>query len=268
MSLRARAMLGTLVLGAIILPMVTAHTLARAVVFHEHASGVAPFHLELMPLIGLTALSTAPLVGMIQGGVRWLISRRRVRELTRSGSRARLGGIDYLRIPGEQVTLFTAGVRRPMIYATTGAERSLSREAFEAGLLHERAHIRHHDLLWLAMIALAEAGIGMLPSARRALVNLRIEIEWQADQAALRAGAERQGLFDAIVGAADGIPGVAALSGAGTVERLRWLAEPGARPVEGAGIGAAFTGLLMPPVVAHVLVWTGLVCALCAQHLR
>lgn len=268
MSLRARLALVAILVAAVSLPAITAHTLFPAFLFHEHPGDDAPLHLELIPLLVLTVVSCVPLVGMVRGAARWFAGRRRLRIVTSSGTATSFRGIAYRRIPGDQVTLFTAGLRTPVIYATAGAERHLAPDALEAALLHEQAHVHGRDLDWLPVVACAEAAVGMMPFARKALHALRIEIEWRADRDALTNGAGRQALFDAIVGAVDGVPASAALSGVGTVERLRWLADPSAQPAHEEGFTAILVGLITPPAFAHVLVWTGLICALCAHHLR
>lgn len=266
--MRARLALVAILVAAVSHPVLTAHTLFPAFLLHEHAWGDARLHPELIPLLILTLVSCVPLIGMLGGAARWMSGRRRLRTVTSMGVPASFRGIGYMRIPTEQVTLFTAGLRTPVIYATAGAERRLAPDALEAALLHEQAHVHRRDLDWLPVVACAEAAVGMLPFARKALHALRVEIEWRADRDALSSGAQPQGLFDAIVGATDGTPASAALSGVGTAERLRWLADPSAEPVREAGFTPVLAGLITPPVFAHVLVWTGLVCALCAHHLR
>lgn len=267
MSARARLALVAILVVAVSLPAITAHTLFPAFLLHEHAGDYAQLHPELIPLLVLTVVSCVPLVGMMRGTARWIAGRRRLGMVTSSGSSTSFRGIAYMRIPGDQVTLFTAGLRTPVVYATVGAEHRLAPDALEAALLHEQAHVHHRDLDWLPVVACAEAAVEMLPFARKALRALRVEIEWRADRDALISGAERQGLFDAIVGSVDGVPVSAALSGVGTVERLRWLADPSAQPTHEEGFTAVLAGLITPPVLAHVLVWTGLICALCAHHL-
>jgi len=267
-SLSARLALVAILIAAVSLPAITAHTLFPAFLLHEHVGDDAQLHPEIIPLLVLTVVSCVPLVGMMCGAVRWIAGRHRLRTVTSSGTPMSFRGIAYMRIPGDQVALFTAGLRTPVIYATAGAERHLAPDALEAALLHEQAHVHHRDLDWLPVVACAEAAVGMMPFARKALHALRIEIEWRADREALMNGAERQGLFDAIVGAVDGVPASAALSGVGTVERLRWLADPSAQPTQEEGFAAVLAGLITLPVFAHVLVWMGLVCAFCAHHLR
>jgi len=267
MSRRAHAMLILVLVAAVTLPPLTAHALWPALSEHEHQSDPLAFHLELLPLLGLTLLSGLSLLGVICGGVRWLRALSRLRQLQRGATHAIRDGIPYVRVEGVQITFFTAGLLRPRIYASTGAERGLNPEAFTAALLHERAHVCHRDPFWLAMLALAEASAGWFPLARRAFAGLRVHTEWNADRAALSGGAARQGLFDAIATTATGTPWVAALSSDGALERLRWLADPELQPTTEPGVSTALTGLLIPPLLAHALVWTGLVCALCARHL-
>ncbi len=269
MSHSARAMLVAVVLGALILPLATAHTIFPMALPHEEVEHEAGDHLDLLPLLALTVLSTLPLVGLVRGAARWRSAHRRLCLLTRGGVPLTSGAVAYVRLPGEQVALFTAGLLHSVVYATVGAERVLRPEAFHAALLHEQAHVQHHDVQWLALAALAEAAASSIPGSRDAFRSLRIETEWLADRTALDAGVGRHHLFEAIVGAAGGTAGAAALSGVGTTERLRWLADGREDcPVAERSMVPVLAGLSAPPMIAHALLWTGLICAICLQHFR
>lgn len=266
MSIRAHATTTVAVLSGVALPLATAHALLPGVASHSGAATHVRLHLDLVSLVVLTMVSLLPLAGLGRGAIRWLVAQRRLTQLTSRGIPRVSGGVPYISVPGEQVTLFAAGLRHPVIYATAGAERTLDAGAWRAALLHERAHISHHDVRWLALIALAEAGIGTFPGARRMFSSLRIEMEWRADKAALIAGARREDLFEAIVGAAGVAAGGAALSGVGTAERLRWLAQPDSAPlVPERRAVPVFAGLFGTPILAHALVWMGILCVACSH---
>ncbi len=266
MSIGTRATLAVAVIGGVAFPLATAHMLVPVVTSHSGAAAHLGVYSDLILLFALGAVSFLPLIGLGRGAVRWLVAERRLTALTQQGVPRTFGGIRYLRVPGLQVALFTAGLRHPVIYATAGAERTLDAGAFRAALLHEQAHVSHHDVRWLALVALAEAAVGMLPGARRLFNSLRIEMEWRADKAALTAGAEREDLFEAIVHAAGVAGGVAALSGVGTAERLAWLAQPETPPVVGGRQAApVFAGLFGLPILAHALIWAGVLCVACSH---
>ncbi|TAK75798.1 MAG: hypothetical protein EPO16_08430 [Dehalococcoidia bacterium] len=264
MSTGARATLAVAVLGGVAFPLAFAHMLAPAVASHSGAAPHLGAHLDLIPLSVLGAVSLLPLIGLGRGAVRWIVAERCLTALTRQGLPQSSGGVRYVSVPGTQVALFTAGLRQPVIYATAGAEQTLDAGALHAALLHERAHMSHHDVRWLALVSLAEAAVGAFPGARRLFSSLRIEMEWRADSAALAAGARREDLFEAIVGAAGVAAGGAALSGVGTAERLAWLAQPETPPLVSERQAApVFAGLFGLPLLAHALIWTGIFCVAC-----
>lgn len=265
MSFRAGAMPAVALLGGVVFPLATAHTLLPGVVSHLKTAAHWP-HLDLVTLVALTVMSLLPLVGLGCGAIRWIVAQCRLRELTSHGIPRTSGGIRYVSVPGDQVALFTAGLRRPVIYATVGAERTLDAGAWRAALLHEQAHVSHYDVRWLALTALADAAVGRFPGARHLFSSLRVEIEWRADKAALRAGARRDDLFEAIVGAAGVAMGTAALSGVATAERLSWLAQPDSTPpVPKRRAAPVFAELFGTPILAHVLVGMGMFCLACSH---
>lgn len=266
MSIRARATTTVAVLSGVVLPLATVHALLPGVASASGSAVHVGLHLDLVSLVVLAMVSLLPLAGLGRGAIRWIVAQRRLRQLTSRGIPQMSGGVRYVSVPGEQVALFVAGLRRPVIYATAGAERTLNAGAWRAALLHERAHISRHDVRWLALVALAEAAVGRFPGARRLFGSLRIEMEWRADKAALIAGARREDLFEAIVGAAGVTANGAALSGAGTAERLAWLAQPETPPlVCGRQAAPVFAGLFGLPILAHALVWLGILCVACSH---
>lgn len=266
MSISTRATLAVAVLGGVAFPPAIAHMLIPVVASHSGAAAHLGVHSELIPLLALGAVSLLLLFGLGRGAVRWMVAERRLTALTRQGVPQTSGGVRYLCVPGAQVALFTAGLQHPVIYATAGAERTLDAGALRAALLHEQAHVSHHDVRWLALVALTEAAMGVLPGARRLFSSLRIEMEWRADRAALAAGAEREDLFEAIVQTAGVAGGAAALSGVGTAQRLAWLAQPETPPgVGGRQAAPVFAGLFGLPILAHALIWAGVLCVACSH---
>jgi len=216
----------------------------------------------------LTLLSAAPAVAAARLVRRCRRLHRRIAQIEASAEIREHRGIAYTVIPGATVAFFTAGLRRPTIFATEGAEEALSPAAFHAALLHEHAHARGNDTVWLALVAFLDASFGWLPWVRTACRTFRLSAERAADECALRKGASREGLFDAIVSAAAvGAPG-AALSEAGVTERLQWLSEADA--ARRLGLTRPSTTLLgstlLLPMSTHLLLWVGLICVVCLSH--
>lgn len=252
-----------------LLPLLTGHALLHETP-HVHADGLARAleHPDFVILLALTVAATAPLARMGGSLRRWLAASRRLRAITADGSPRRFRGIDYERVPGNEIAFFTAGFRHPTIYVSSGAESLLGPGAFHAALLHERAHAEQRDVRWLVLIAALEGALGFVPWSRQTFATLQLLVERHADERALAAGASRFDLFEAIVLASNAPPsGAAGLSAAGTLQRLRWLAEPAAGQPDGTRIAAAlFTTLMAPPAVAHLVLWGGLLCAVCSTH--
>jgi Zn-dependent protease with chaperone function len=266
----ARAVLVTAAAGVMLVPLATAHTLAPLLLGHPLAHWIsAP---TAHPAIGLvfllTLLSALPASAAAHLILRQGRLHRRVAQVATLGRVREHEGIEYTVIPGTAVAFFTAGLRRPTIFVTEGAEQSLPPPAFHAALLHEQAHARRNDTAWLALVALLDAAFGRLPWVRAACRTFRLCAERSADECALLDGASREGLFDAIVSAAAaGSPG-AALSEAGVTERLQWLSEPDtARPPGLTYPSTILLGsILVLPTSTHLMVWVGLVCVVCLSH--
>ncbi len=270
MTTGLRAVLLSAAGSVVLMPLATAH------IFMPLLLGDTPVHWMSAPIahpaLGLvfllTLLSAAPAIAAARLVRRRGRLHRWIARIEASGESREYRGIGYTAIPGATVAFFTVGLRRPTIFATQGAEDALPPTAFHAALLHEHAHARGNDTVWLALVALLDASVGWLPWVRGACRTFRLSAERSADECALRDGASREGLFDAIVSAAaTGAPG-AALSEAGVVERLQWLSEPDTarRP----GLTRPSTTLLgstlLLPVSTHLLVWAGLICVVCLSH--
>ncbi len=271
MNTATRAVLLATLASVALLPILTGHALLEeAPHFHAAAPASAFAHPDIAILLLLTFAASAPLVGMAGVARRLLRAARRVRALASSGSQHSFRGIDYVRVAGSEVTFFTAGLGRPTIYVSAGAESSLTPGQFHAALLHERAHAEQQDVRWLVLVAALERALAFVPWSKRTFALLRLLIERQADEHALHAGASRTDLFDAIVEASGAaLAGSAALSEVGTLQRLRWLAEPRRETTyETRTATALLASLMTPPALAHLLLWLGVLCAICSAHLN
>lgn len=268
MSRCTRVMLVATALATISLPLVTAHTLMLHPVWSQTAALDAVFDDPGMAgLLLLSLLAATPLVRMCMAARQWQRGSSQCAQLTQLGVRRQFGGIEYIEIPGDEVVLFTAGLRRPTIYVSEGAAHRLPSGPFRAALLHEEAHVHRHDARWFGILTAVEKAWGAIPWAKETFRSMRLLAERGADEAALEAGASRQDLFDAIV-AASAPEALPALSNAGVEERLRWLVDEDPLPVlPRRGVAALFASLAAPPTLAHVLLWAGIVCGICSSHL-
>lgn len=263
-----------LVLAALVsvglLPFVTGHALLHETP-HVHADGLlrALEHPDVWILLLLTLAASVPLARMGEGLRRWFAASRSLSAISAGASPRRFRGIDYMRVPVGEVAFFTAGFLHPMIYVSAGAESLLGPEPFHAALLHERAHAERGDVRWLALMAMLERALAFVPWSRRTFGTLQLLVERHADERALAAGASRLDLFEAIVLASSSpASGAAGLSAIGTLQRLRWLAEPAAGEPDGARTATVLlTTLMAPPALAHLLLWAGILCAICSTHL-
>lgn len=267
MSRWSRVILVATALATAGLPLATAHSL----MLHPDwlqvvALGTAYEAPRATGLLLLSLLAAIPLFRMCVAARHWQRASARCDQLAQLGIRRQFAGIEYVEIPGNDVVLFTAGLRRPTIYVSSGAAVALPPGPFQAALLHEQAHARQHDVRWLGILTAMEKAWGSIPWARETFSWVRLLAERSADEAALAAGATRQDLFDAIVAASapDALP---ALSNAGVEQRLRWLVDEDPPPVlPRRGVAALITSLAAPPSVAHILLWAGIVCGMCSSH--
>ena len=269
MNTATRAVLLATLASVALLPLLTGHALLQETPhFHQGGPGSAFEHLDVVILLLLTVAAFVPLVRLAGVVPRLFAASRSLRAIASGGSPRSLRGIAYVRVPGNEVTFFTAGFSRPRIYVSAGAESSLAPGPFYAALLHERAHADRHDVRWLALVAALERALAFVPWSQRTFGLLRLLIECRADERALAAGASRLDLFDAIVVAsAPSVADGAALSEVGTLERLRWLAEPRQERVDETRTAAVlFASLMTAPALAHLLLWIGVFCAICSTH--
>ena len=269
MNAATRTLLLAAFASVVVLPVLTGHALLEeGPHLHAGVPALGLEHPDTVILLLFTVATSFPLLGLAVVARRLLRATRQVRVVASGGSLHSFRGIDYVCIAGSEVTLFTAGFRRPTIYVSAGAESSLTPGSFYAALLHERAHAERQDVRWLVLVAALERALTFIPWSKRTFALLRLLVERRADERALAAGASRLDLFEAIV-VASGSPvgGGAALSEVGTLQRLSWLAEPRHEAIDETRTAAVLLASLMTaPALAHLLAWFGVFCVLCARH--
>ena len=275
MSYLVRGSLILLLAAAPGLPLVTAHSA------WQHLAGLpggiqasALLHRESVLLLGLTGVTTMPLVRLGIACVRMLRASRRLSLVATTAEEDHHDGLTYRRVPDPRVSLFAAGFVRPRIYATQGAVDAMSPALLHAGLLHELAHLRGDHPRWFTILAILRYAYGWLPGVPRYFDAVRLQAERQADRWALAAGARRTDLFDAIALAATAGPArdrhqpAGALGAVGVEQRLRWIAldEPGRPrlPLARAALSAA--ALWSVPLAAHGFLWVGLISGVTSHH--
>ena len=136
-------------------------------------------------------------------------------------------------ISGSDVFVAAAGLRSPQVVISAGALVSLDDAELKAGLEHEWGHVRRrHRFISVAAHA-CRAVSPFLPLGKRALEQLHLHLERDADDYAVSRTGDPLALASAICKAAAGpmsrSAGIAALGGPGSSvsERLRRLSGPG-----------------------------------------
>lgn len=133
-------------------------------------------------------------------------------------------------VGGSEVVLLAAGIRSPRVVVSAGALVRLDDAELAAGLEHEWGHVvRRHRLVALLGQA-CRALSHLLPGGKRALEQLQLHLERDADDYAVRRTGDPIALASAICKAAGSSarvigPAVAGLAGDGVPERLRRLAR-------------------------------------------
>jgi hypothetical protein len=149
----------------------------------------------------------------------------------------------------------TIGLLRPWILFSPHLAKALDERQIEAALEHERAHVRHRDLLRILLAQLATDLQWPWPQARKRMRRWLLALELARDEEARAAGVEGADLADAILATARFNQhlnlSVAALTGEGSVlkERIVRLLAPPTKVME-AQANASGT---LPTVVVSLL---------------
>ena len=266
MTVRVQLVLLILSGAIVLLPLGVLHP----VVVHLTREGSIEYHRGLFSpgFVGLLAIAGAgilPLFGFLAAIRTAQQARRSTARLLMDGEPRSLAGVTYTGVPGEGFVLLTAGFWRPAIVVSGGAEAALNSEELHAALLHERAHQQRRDVLWRALLVAVTGAFGLFPVVR-SLVRMGIlHSECMADDEALRLGAGRKALFEAVVVASGNAPrAIGANLAGGAVEfRLLRIARHDSTlpPGPSRGLGALLMAAVALPIAGHLLVVVGLVCA-------
>jgi hypothetical protein len=145
------------------------------------------------PVVNLAAVVTLALavLGAIvvclaaRGVARELVASRRFARLIRG--RLVRGFDDVYVFHDERAQTFCAGLLRPRVYLSTGAERVLGTDELRAVLAHERHHRDRHDPLRIALVRVLAQAMFFMPALARISGGYCATAELAADDAALRA---------------------------------------------------------------------------------
>jgi Zn-dependent protease with chaperone function len=193
---------------------------------------LAGIHLDLQGHTFGAVAVLVPVVGLgfalTRAAVRIMRAARSVDRMIRSAALGS-GPDGSVIVGGPEVAVAAAGLRHPTIVVTAGALATLDDDELAAGMAHEKGHIarRHHLLLAYAEACRAVAAV--LPGTRRAVSELRFQLERDADEWALRRAHDPCALASAICKAATmrtgNHPAVVSLGGGGLERRLDLLMD-------------------------------------------
>lgn len=267
MSRASRLALAALVLALVLAPLLTLHP----AVAHLYEAGLGGLrreasHPQVVAFSALTVISVFPATAFLIFLIRAARCQDELRLLLNSSRPSRLGDIHYRVFPSQSVTVFMAGVFRPVVFVSAGAERALSTAELRAALLHEVAHQRNRDVLWGLVLRAVGRAFAFLPHADALVQRASLHAECQADEFALRGGARRTDLFGAIA-ASSGTPSRLASAGiadAAVELRLVRLVHPEtpipAQPTR--GFVALTAAMALPAILAHVIAILAAACTL------
>jgi hypothetical protein len=232
------------------------------VVAHLYAAGSSNLSIELthpsvLGFFAIALVSALPAAGFTTVIVRAARGVPHLHALTQNSRPAHMEDFRYRLLPSEAVLVFTAGLVRPVTFVSAGAERALREPTLRAALLHEEAHRRSKDVIWSLLLGGIGRAFAFVPWIRDVVETEVLRTECAADDYAIRAGARRVDLFDAIV-AASGSPADAlavGLTDASVERRLARLIHPEV-PLPGrptTNFLALAAAVAVPAVAAHLI---------------
>lgn len=258
MSRGSRLALVTLAAALMLAPAAAFHP----VVAHLYAAGLSNLSIELTHPSVLAFFAIALVSALPAAGFSIVIARAargvpHVRALTQNSKPARVEEFRYRVLPSDAVLVFTAGLLRPVTFVSTGAERALGEPGLRAALLHEEAHRRNQDVAWRLLLRAIGRSFAFVGWIRDVVETETLRTECAADDYAIRGGARRLDLFEAIVSVA-GAPAnslAAGLAGANVEFRLARLVHPEVplpgRPTR--SFLALAAAVALPAAAAHVI---------------
>ena len=187
LTLRAITAVSTALLVLLVLPATTvfkdlthwcAHSVLPVIGLHLDVQGHVIGAVALLAPAALIAVSLATAV------VGTLRAARAIAASVRSRSLG-AGPQDSVIVGGPEVVVAAAGIVSPTIVVTAGALAVLDDEELAAGLAHEKGHIAHRHNLLLAYAECCRAVARLLPGTRRAVSELRFQLERDADDWAI-----------------------------------------------------------------------------------
>lgn len=250
-------------------PAVLAATLVLApvaalhpAVSHLSSAGFASLSIELThPLVvgvlALALVSLLPVTGFCVAIVRAARGVTHFQTLMQNSQPACVNDMSYRRLPTDQVGVFTAGLIHPVTFVTVGAEVALGTARLRAALLHEEAHQRGQDLRWRLLLQAVGRGLSFVPGIQDLLEAEALRAECRADDYAIRAGAHRLDLFEAIVAASSSrsSPLAVGLTGSNVELRLMRLVDPALPlPRRSTRVLLGLIAMVVAPAVAAHLV--------------
>ena len=258
MSRGSRLALIGLAVVLVLAPVAALHP----VVMHVYAAGLSNLSIELVhPMVSgflvITVLSVLPAAGFALAMFRAMRGVAHLRALTQHSEQVQLGEFPYRLFPADDVVVFTAGLLRPITFLSTGAEQKLGPAGLRAALLHEQAHQHRRDVVWRLLLKAVGRGFAFVPSIADVVEAETLRTECEADDYAIRNGARRLDLFDAIVAASTPVGSLAAvgLTDSNVELRLLRLVHPGtplpSRAARSFAVLAAAVAL--PAVAVHVI---------------
>lgn len=224
------------------------HAVIPFVSAHLGLNGHAVAHLAvLVPASVVITMLTSAGLGT------WRATRE-VRGWIRSSS-VGVGPGGSLIVGGPEVVLATTGLRNPQIVVSAGALMTLDDGELNAGLEHERGHVRRGHRFVSLLAAVLDGCSSILPGSRSVLERLAFHLERDADEYALRRTNDRRSLITAIAKAATP-RGRTALSSAEhpvVADRIHALEGSGAASFPIRALVALLTGLFIAAVVGILL---------------
>jgi len=137
-------------------------------------------------MLALFALTLVTVVRAVRSATRQVLASRRFVKRGRKLDEIWLEGTLVRRLDDDRPHAFCAGLLRPRVYLSTGAQATLSRSELRAVLAHEQHHARQRDPLRLLVAQVASDALFFLPVMRRARQRYADLAEIAADDAALR----------------------------------------------------------------------------------
>ena len=185
--------------------------------FNGHRLGDAAV---IVPALVIAASSLSVGFGLWRGA-------RAVRRLLRRSSIGP-GPASSIIVADSDIVVAAAGIRAPKVIVSAGALLHLDDAELEAGLQHEWGHVRRYHRYISAIAEICGALARPVPGTRYAVSTLRMHLERDADDYAVRQTGDSLALASAICKVAQGKPkpgnpAVASLGGSGVAARLQRL---------------------------------------------